>query len=69
MTRATLPIFQVLAVIEALQNPRHPFHASAVAKLDEWKEEVRQESIKATQEMVAHARENMSDDEWSKIVD
>jgi predicted transcriptional regulator len=65
----TMPKFQALAIMEALMNPRHLNHQAALEQLHELREEVQLERIKAGQASVQHARDNMSDAEWSAWVD
>ena len=66
---AQMPKFQALAIMEALMNPNHYAHEQAKAQLAELQEEIRLERIAMSQDMMRQNRENMSDSEWSSIVD
>lgn len=68
MNRKTIPLFQAVALMEALVGLR-PGKEQALAILDDMRKDVAAENIKEMQATVQHARENMSDEEWSLWTD
>ena len=66
---AQMPVFQAVAIMEALINPNHYAHAQAKEQLAELQEQKRLESIAMSQDLMRQNRENMSDSEWSRLVD
>jgi hypothetical protein len=57
------------AILEYIQLPNHPLHGQAVAMANEFVEANRKARIVAGQKRMQEQRENMTDAEWSSIVD
>jgi len=57
------------AILEYIQLPNHPFHGQAVAMANEFIEANRKARIVAGQKMMREQRKNMTEEEWSSIVD
>ena len=66
---AQMPKFQAVAIMEALMNPHHPFHNGSKELFAELQEEVHQERIAAGKAQMDQNRANMTDAEWSALVD
>ena len=58
--RATIPLFQAVAIMEALANPNHYQHEQALLLMLNMREQVQKESVKIGGEMMQKQWDNMT---------
>ena len=66
---AEVPTFTLAYYFEVLLNPRHPEREMVVAFAQQIQARAHEEKMQKGRDTMDHARANMTDEEWSRIVD
>lgn len=65
--RKTIPLFEVVSIMEALVNPKHPFHALAQERYESMQKEAQEERVEQGREMMREQWNNMTTEEANEF--